>query len=110
MEADPVNLVEGNIDMLQLPGMKTPPGSKSMARSHEVPQEPGRSEHLPEELPEWGSRFTQTPGSCLYHSGVMGAKVGVMQGYRRTKEKEVRWDGCSEVGVAHSTDEVGEPT
>ena len=40
----------------------------------------------------------------------MGAKFGVMQGYRRTKEKEVRWDGCSEVGVAHSTDEVGEPT
>jgi len=40
----------------------------------------------------------------------MGANLGVMQGYRRTKEKEVRWDGCSEAGVAHSTDEVGEPT
>ena len=25
MEADPVHLVEGNIDMPQLPGMKTPP-------------------------------------------------------------------------------------
>ncbi len=40
----------------------------------------------------------------------MGANLGVMQGYRRMKAKEVRWDGCPEVGVAHSTDEVGEPT
>ncbi len=103
MEADAVKKVEGNMDIPYLPGMKTPPGSKSMARSHGVPQEPGRSEHLLEELPVRGNRSTQTPGPCLCHSGVMGAKSGVMQGYRRTKEKEVQRDGCPEVGVAHST-------
>jgi hypothetical protein len=45
-----------------------------------IPQEPGRSERLPEEIPVKGNRFNKIPGLWLVCPEVKGAKKRALQG------------------------------